>query len=82
MATAITTTPQNITGDFDLVVRATTPAASGFVALQKSLGATTTNWKTLEVFSPASPPVFVKNSGENSFRIASDVDGIACEFSQ
>ena len=81
MATAITTTPQNITGDFDLIVRRTS-GPGGTVLLQKSLGPTTVNWKTLAVLPDDTAPQFVKNTGANSYRIEQAVDGIVVEFEQ
>lgn len=81
MATAITTTPQDITGDFDLVVRQTA-APGGTVTLQKSLGSATTNWVTMETLLSGCQPMFVRNSGTNSYRLVADTAGVACEFEQ
>ena len=81
MATAITTTPQNITGDFDLVVRRTS-GPGGAIILQKSLGPTTTNWKTLAVLASDAAPQFAKNTGTNSFRLEQDIAGLVVEFEQ
>jgi hypothetical protein len=80
MATAITTTPQDITGDFDLVsIPSGSPA--GNAALQKSLGATSTAWQLLETVQPGQH-LFVKNTGTNSFRLAENAANVTIEFSQ
>jgi hypothetical protein len=80
MATAITTTPQDITGDFDLVsIPSGSPA--GIAALQKSLGSTTTDWQLLETVLPGQH-LFVKNTGTNSYRIAEAAPNVTLEFSQ
>lgn len=79
MATAITTTPQDITGDFDLVVRGDATATQ--VSLFKSLGSGTTNWVLVESF-PNSFVAFVKNSGTNSFKLGAAVSGLTVEFEQ
>ena len=79
MATAITTTPQNITGDFDLQIRG---SASVAVTLQKSLGATTTNWADVHTMRSGAEPAFVKNTGTNSYRLAAAVAGVTVEFEQ
>lgn len=79
MATAITSSPQNITGDFDLAARGT---GEQIVALQKSLGATTTNWAHLHSMRAGDAPVFVKNTGANSFRLATTVADVTVEFEQ
>jgi hypothetical protein len=79
----ITTTPLNITGDFDLVVRGnpTDPNQSSSVVLQKALGAGGTNWVTCKVFAGQGHH-FVKNTGTNAFRLASAVPGVTVEFNQ
>lgn len=81
MATAITNTPQNITGDFDLCVRGNATDIQKKVSLQKSLGTSTTNWVTLKVVGGQTHD-FVKNVGTNSYRLAEDIAGITVEFQQ
>jgi len=80
MATAITTTPQNITGDFDLV-SVQTAAKADIAFLQKSLGSSTTDWATLEAIKPGDLH-FVRNTGTNSYRLERAVTGVSVEFSQ
>lgn len=77
-ATAITTTPQNITGDFDLEVSGS-PSES--ITLLKSLGSSTTNWVTLEVLSEIGH-FFVKNTGTNSYKLSSTPSGKSISFNQ
>jgi len=80
-ATAITTTPQNITGDFDVVVRGI-DANGEKVILMKSLGASTANWIPIRVFS-ANEHQFIKNTGQNSYKLfANPPANAACEFNQ
>lgn len=77
-AVAITNTPQDITGDFDLQVRGNGDKA---VQLQKSLGSSTTNWGTCKVFG-GPEHVFVKNTGTNSFRLVETVENVTVEWNQ
>jgi hypothetical protein len=79
MATAITTTPQDITGDFDLVIRGTSDSP---VAVQKSLGTGTTNWVGLHTGNAGEQPKFVKNTGTNAFRLAATVANVTVEYQQ
>jgi hypothetical protein len=83
MATAITETPQDITGDFDLCVSGVPDNASlsRWAVLQKALGTGGTNHITLKSFG-GQEHFFVKNTGTNSFRLLEDIDGVAVEFEQ
>ena len=80
MATAITITAQDITGDFDLAARATADGA-GAAVVQKSLGSGSTNWLTLHKIQPGET-VFVKNTGANAFKLESTVANTTVEFQQ
>ena len=80
-AVAITTTAQDITGDFDLVVRGEPTDGKVNVILLKSLGSGTTNWvpwKTLVGLGHH----FVKNSGANSVKLQATDTGVIVEFNQ
>jgi hypothetical protein len=77
MATAITTTPQDITGDFDVVI-----VGAGFPTLLKALGAGGTDFKVLATLSPDTPHYFVKNVGTNAYKLGATISGVAVEFSQ
>ncbi len=81
MATAITTTPQNITGDFDMAVRGNADDPRKSAILQKSLGATSTDWVTCQVLG-GQGHMFVKNTGTNSYRLLEAVPGLIVEWSQ
>ena len=83
MATAITSTPQDIEGDFDLVVRGVPDNAnlSRWAVLQKSLGSGTNNPVTVKSFG-GQEHFFVKNTGTNSFSLLEDVSGVTVEFQQ
>lgn len=78
-ATAITSTPQDIQGNFDLAV---TGVGAKTVLLQRSLGSGTTNWKTIKSYSRIEASEVVANVGLNSFRLAEDVAGVTVEFNQ
>lgn len=78
--TAITTTGQDITGDFDIIVRGT-PVSNAQVSLLKSMGSGTTDWALVDVL-PVSFCGFVKNSGTNSYKLGAAVSGITVEFDQ
>ena len=78
---AITNTPRDMVGDFDMQVRGVAADSTKKVVLQKSLGSATTNWTTLRVISGQEHD-FVKNTGTNSFRLAEDVSGVTVEANQ
>ena len=78
---AITATPQDIAGDFDLQVRGNATDITKKVVLQKSLGSSTTNWGTLRTISGQEHD-FVKNTGTNSYRLLEHVAGVTVEFNQ
>lgn len=80
MATAITTTAADITGDFDLCARATADGAVAAV-VQKSLGSGTTNWVTLCKINPGDT-MFVKNTGSNAYKLAAAAANTVVEFGQ
>jgi len=80
-ATAITTTAQDITGDFDLAVRGNPTVVNAKVVLMKSLGSGTTNHTTCRVF-PGQEHSFVKNTGVNSYKLLAAVEGVTVEFNQ
>lgn len=81
-AVAITTTPQDITGDFDLVVRGNpTTALDAKVILQKALGAGGTDFITCKMFGGQGHH-FVKNTGANAFRLGAAIAGMTVEFQQ
>jgi hypothetical protein len=77
MATALTTSTLDITGDFDLVV-----IGSGFPTVLKALGAGGTDFKVLKTLSPDTPHYFVKNTGTNAYKLGATISGVAVEFSQ
>lgn len=81
MATAITTTPQDITGDFDLVVRGNPALANTPIVLQKALGASGADFVTCKVFGGQGHH-FVKNTGANAYKLAAAVAGVTVEFNQ
>lgn len=80
MATEITTTTQDITGDFDLVVRGT-PTPNVAIELKKALGAGGTNFETAKVLISTGHH-FVKNTGTNAYKLEAAVAGLTVEFSQ
>lgn len=80
MATAITATSQDISGDFDLVVRGN-PTAGTPIVLQKALGAGGTDFITCKVFGGQGHH-FVKNTGSNAYKLAAAVAGVTVEFNQ
>lgn len=79
--TALTTTGQDITGDFDLQARATANGA-GPATVQKSQGTASTDWVTLCEIMPGDEPLFVKNTGTSSFKLAATVANTVVEFVQ
>ncbi len=79
MATEITATSQDITGDFDLVVRGN-PSAKPAI-LQKALGAAGVDFITCKVLGSQGHH-FVKNTGTNAYKIAEAVAGVTVEFNQ
>lgn len=79
-ATAITTTTQDITGDFDLVVRGTTTALVGPTIL-KALGTGGTDFVVAKQLT-VNDVQFVKNTGTNAYKLAAAVSGLTVEFSQ
>lgn len=80
-ATAITTTAQDITGDFDIVARGAPTDVTKQVVLLKSLGSGTTNHIACKSFG-AQEHCFVKNTGTNSFKLSATVTGVTVEFNQ
>ena len=80
MATEITTSSQDITGDFDLVVRGT-PAGPLGPTILKALGAGGTNFVVAKQLTN-NEVAFVKNTGTNAYRLAAAVSGLTVEFSQ
>ena len=82
MATEITTASQDITGDFDLVVRgAPDPRAGAGPTVLKALGAGGTNFQTVKTLE-LNEVAFVKNTGTNAYKLANTVAGVTVEFSQ
>lgn len=79
--TALTTSGQDITGDFDLQARLTANPGGAAIVL-KSQGTGSTDWVTLCTVKPGDEPVFVKNSGVNAFKLAAAVTGVVVEFNQ
>lgn len=83
MATQITSTPQNIEGDFDLDIRGTPAGIASSLTLYRSLGSTTTDWKPVETFKRDEGGFFVKNVGNNSFKIEdTNTSGLTAYFQQ
>ena len=80
-ATEITTTPQNIVGDFDLIVRGNPTTNGKSAVLQKALGSGGTNFVTCYV-SVGQASHFVANTGTNAYRLAEAVAGVTVEFNQ
>lgn len=78
MATEITTTSGDITGDFDLVVI----GSGGFPVLLKALGAGGTNFRVVKTLSPDTPHYFFKNTGTNAYKLNAAITGVTVEFSQ
>lgn len=76
---AITTTPQNIAGDFDLAIRGTLPDV---VVLYKSIGSGTTNWIPFRTMQVGDIPEPIRNIGTNSYKIDKNHSGITVEFGQ
>lgn len=81
MATEITTTPQDIMGDFDLMVIGVPVEANEKIELQKALGSGGTDFVLEKLFGGAGP-YFVKNSGTNAYRIKAAVPNMTIEFNQ
>lgn len=79
-AIAITTTTQDITGDFDLAVRGTPGVPVGPTIL-KALGAGGTNFVVAKQLT-VNEVAFVKNTGTNAYKLATAVSGLTVEFSQ
>lgn len=77
--TAITTTGQDITGDFDMQARATTVPGSAALVM-KSQGAGSTDWVHLCTVTPGDEPVFVKNTGTNAYKLLVTAPGTIVEF--
>lgn len=80
-AVAITATPQDIEGDFDIVVRGNPTDVRKSTILQKALGAGGTNFVTTQVFANQGHH-FVKNTGTNAFQLVENVAGMTVEFNQ
>ena len=78
MATAITTTAQDITGDFDLQVSG---LSDDSVQLMKSLGPGTTNFEPVDQLSHPGQ-YFVKNTGTNAYKLSASLPGGTVSFSQ
>ncbi len=78
---AITNTPSDRSGNFDIAVRGTPTDPRKAVQLQKSLGSGTTNWTTVKVYPHETSDVVV-NFGTNSFRLLEDVAGVTVETNQ
>jgi hypothetical protein len=78
---AITATTQDITGDFDLVVRGNPTDERKQAILQKALGAGGTNFVTCKVFGGQGCH-FVKNTGTNAYKLVENVAGMTVEFNQ
>jgi len=79
-AVAITTTTQDIAGDFDIVVRGD-PTDWTNVILQKALGAGGANFITCKVLGGQGHH-FVKNTGSNAYKLLTAVTGVTIEFNQ
>lgn len=77
--TALTTTGQDITGDFDLQSRIT--GAAQHATVMKSMGSGSTDWVTLVTVQPGEA-LFVKNTGTNSYKLASAASGCVIEWDQ
>jgi len=79
MVAAITNTPQNISGNFDIEVEGV--GGTKTVQLQRSLGPGTTNWKTIKTFGKDFSGV-VANVGNNSIRLLENVSGVTVNLNQ
>ena len=79
--TPITTTPVDITGDFDLQVLGSPSTPSQGLVLQKALGAGGTSFTTFKVIA-GTEHMFVKNTGTNAFKLQASVSGMTAEFNQ
>lgn len=75
---ALTNTPVNLAGNFDIAVIGTLGKT---VQVQRSLGPSTTNWKTVKTYAVDSSDVVV-NVGQNSFRLFENVAGVTVETNQ
>ena len=79
--TPITTTPVDITGDFDLQVLGSPSTPGQGLVLQKALGSGGTNFTTFKVIA-GTEHMFVKNTGTNAYKLAASVSGMSAEFNQ
>lgn len=77
----ITNTPLNLTGNFDVAVSGSPTNPIQTVQLQKSLGPSTTEWKTIKNYGPETSEIVV-NVGQNSFRLLENVPGVTVKCNQ
>lgn len=80
-AVAITTTTQDIEGDFDVCIRGDFADVRKQIVLLKALGAGGTNFLMCKMFSGAGH-YFVKNTGSNAYKLMEAVSGVVVEFNQ
>jgi len=71
----ITTTSQDIEGDFDLVISGTITNPPDSIIVLKAIGAGGTGFVTL-ISTSQKGTHFVKNTGTNAYKLAAAVTGI------
>ena len=72
---SVTTTPQNITGDFDLVISGTITTPPDSIIVLKAAGTGGTAFVTL-LSTAKKGTHFVKNTGTNAYKLNTAVTGI------
>lgn len=80
-ATAVTTTPQDITGDFDLAVTGLADVPVKSISLLKALGAGGTDFLTINAITGRGH-YFVKNTGTNAFKLSAAIPGVTVKYNQ
>lgn len=71
----LTTTPQNIAGNFDLIISGTITNPPDSIIVQKAAGAGGTDFVTI-LSTPQKGNHFIQNTGTNAFKLATAVTGI------
>lgn len=71
----LTTTSQDIAGDFDLVISGTITNQPDALVILKAAGSGGTDWVTL-ISTTQKGTHFVKNTGTNAYKLAAAVTGL------
>jgi len=79
--TALTTTGQDITGNFRVHARKTADPG-GIATILTSQGTGSTDWVTLCNIQPGEEPKTVINPGTSAYKLAASVTGVTVEFVQ